>query len=229
MGTQNESNSFSWFNLGLVFGIAITLVYQYKNNPTPIILDQDTIEVYFTYPKTFRPLGFITCESILISLINNAKKNIRVLAYNWTSINIANAIASAHQRGVEIRIILDKENQSRENKAVAMINENSKELNIRSISGISHNKVIIIDDYIVCTGSYNFSRAANEKNDENMLVIRSSEVAKKYTQAWHKIREYVHGINEEKPQLKKWNELSTKNLNYGNRSKYKSQEKTMFL
>ena len=67
MGTQNDGNSFSWFNLGLVFGIAITLVYQYKNNPTQIVLDQDAIEVYFTYPKTFRPIGFITCESILVS------------------------------------------------------------------------------------------------------------------------------------------------------------------
>lgn len=229
MGTQNDGNSFSWFNLGLVFGIAITLVYQYKNNPTQIVLDQDTIEVYFTYPKTFRPIGFITCESILVSLINDAKKNIKILAYNWTSINIANAIASAHQRGVEVRIILDKENQSRENKAVTVVNENSKELNIRSISGISHNKVMIIDDCIVCTGSYNFSKAANEKNDENMLVIRSSEVAKKYIQAWNKIREYVHKINEEKPQLKKWNELSVRNLNYGNRSKSKNQERAIFL
>jgi phosphatidylserine/phosphatidylglycerophosphate/cardiolipin synthase-like enzyme len=43
-----------------------------------------------------------------------------------------------------------------------------------------HNKVLILDDQIVLTGSYNFSENA-ESNDENALRIRSPAVAEAYT------------------------------------------------
>lgn len=219
MQKYSNDTHFSFFslNLGFFIGVLSILIYQNTNNNQPVALDKDTIQVYFTYPKAFRSVGFVTCESVIVSLINNSKKSIKVLAYNWTSVNIANAIAAAHRRGVEVRIILDKENQSRENEAVVIVNNNSSELNIRSISGISHNKVMIIDDSIVCTGSYNFSKAANERNDENLLVIRSAEVATRYTTAWNKIRECVHKIYEERRQLKKWNEGSLRNSNYKNK------------
>jgi phosphatidylserine/phosphatidylglycerophosphate/cardiolipin synthase-like enzyme len=47
-------------------------------------------------------------------------------------------------------------------------------------NGFMHNKVMIIDDRIVITGSYNFSEAA-ESNDENILILRSTEAAAAYT------------------------------------------------
>jgi phosphatidylserine/phosphatidylglycerophosphate/cardiolipin synthase-like enzyme len=44
-----------------------------------------------------------------------------------------------------------------------------------------HNKLMILDDRTVITGSYNFSEHA-EVNDENMLIIDSPAVAKAYNQ-----------------------------------------------
>ena len=41
-----------------------------------------------------------------------------------------------------------------------------------------HNKVIIIDDRIVVTGSYNFTYFAENRNDENVLIIHSPEIAR---------------------------------------------------
>jgi len=43
-----------------------------------------------------------------------------------------------------------------------------------------HNKVIIIDDKVVITGSYNFSENA-EANDENLLIFESPSLAGAYT------------------------------------------------
>jgi len=51
-----------------------------------------------------------------------------------------------------------------------------------------HNKVIIIDDRIVVTGSYNFSENA-ESNDENMLILESSRIADAYTQYFDRLFE----------------------------------------
>jgi phosphatidylserine/phosphatidylglycerophosphate/cardiolipin synthase-like enzyme len=49
---------------------------------------------------------------------------------------------------------------------------------------ISHNKVIVIDSEIVIAGSFNFTKAAQEKNAENVLIIRDKALAAQYTQNW---------------------------------------------
>jgi phosphatidylserine/phosphatidylglycerophosphate/cardiolipin synthase-like enzyme len=49
---------------------------------------------------------------------------------------------------------------------------------------ISHNKVMMIDGEIVIMGSFNFTKAAQEKNAENVLIIRDPALATQYTQNW---------------------------------------------
>ena len=55
---------------------------------------------------------------------------------------------------------------------------------------IAHNKIIIIDRRIVITGSFNFTRAAEENNAENLLIITSPELAEKYLQNWQTHRDH---------------------------------------
>ncbi len=57
-----------------------------------------------------------------------------------------------------------------------------------------HNKVMIIDDKTVITGSYNFSESA-ESNDENLLVIESQDVALAYSTYFDELfaRYKLHG------------------------------------
>ena len=49
---------------------------------------------------------------------------------------------------------------------------------------IAHNKILIIDGEIVITGSFNLSKAAEEKNAENLLVMRDKELAATYMANW---------------------------------------------
>jgi phosphatidylserine/phosphatidylglycerophosphate/cardiolipin synthase-like enzyme len=51
---------------------------------------------------------------------------------------------------------------------------------------IAHNKIIIIDKEIVITGSFNFTKAAEEKNAENLLIIKSADLAKAYIENWNR-------------------------------------------
>jgi phosphatidylserine/phosphatidylglycerophosphate/cardiolipin synthase-like enzyme len=55
---------------------------------------------------------------------------------------------------------------------------------------IAHNKVMIIDKETVITGSFNFTRAAEEKHAENLLIIRNRDLAKVYVENWDKHREH---------------------------------------
>ncbi|HYA94193.1 MAG TPA: phospholipase D-like domain-containing protein [Thermodesulfobacteriota bacterium] len=49
---------------------------------------------------------------------------------------------------------------------------------------IAHNKVMIIDEETVIAGSFNFTKAAEENNAENLLVIRDRNLAERYTKNW---------------------------------------------
>jgi phosphatidylserine/phosphatidylglycerophosphate/cardiolipin synthase-like enzyme len=52
------------------------------------------------------------------------------------------------------------------------------------VSGIAHNKVMIIDDMHVLTGSFNWSQAAATSNAENLLLITDKEINQLYTANW---------------------------------------------
>jgi len=50
-----------------------------------------------------------------------------------------------------------------------------------------HHKVIIIDKRRVLTGSYNFSKSANKRNDENILMIDNKKIAKEYLKEFYRL------------------------------------------
>ena len=52
--------------------------------------------------------------------------------------------------------------------------------------GVMHHKVILIDDDIVVTGSFNFSANADDSNDENVVVLRNKDIAALYLQEFER-------------------------------------------
>jgi phosphatidylserine/phosphatidylglycerophosphate/cardiolipin synthase-like enzyme len=50
---------------------------------------------------------------------------------------------------------------------------------------------MIVDRTIVITGSYNFTKAAEEKNAENLLIITSADMAKLYLENWTDHKEHL--------------------------------------
>ena len=61
---------------------------------------------------------------------------------------------------------------------------------MRAAHAIAHNKVMIIDKAVLITGSFNFTKAAEEKNAENLLVLRSKELARTYIENWQRHKEH---------------------------------------
>jgi len=55
---------------------------------------------------------------------------------------------------------------------------------IDSEHAIAHNKVMVIDGVTVITGSFNFTKAAEENNAENLLVIHDKALADRYMKKW---------------------------------------------
>lgn len=144
----------------------------------PVQVPTSDIQVYFS------PNG--GCTDAIVNSLNQAKKTILVQAYSFTSAPIAKAVVDAHKRGVNVQVILDKSQKTEKYSSADFVLHAGIKVLIDTKHKIAHNKVMIIDSEIVITGSFNFSKSAEESNAENLLIINSYELAGKYIENWKK-------------------------------------------
>jgi len=131
----------------------------------------------------FSPNGGGT--DLVIKVIHSAKTSIRVLAYSFTSAPIAKALVEAHQRGVDVQMVVDKSQKSEKYTSATFVANAGIPIRIDSKHAIAHNKVIIVDGHTVQQGSFNYTKAAEEKNGENVLVSwNNPELAEVYLKDW---------------------------------------------
>jgi phosphatidylserine/phosphatidylglycerophosphate/cardiolipin synthase-like enzyme len=136
----------------------------------------------------FTPGG--NCTDAIVQVLGNAKRTILVQAYSFTSAPIAKALLNAHKRGVQVQVILDKSQRTEKYSSADFLANQGVPTRIDANHTISHNKVMIIDGELVITGSFNFTKAAQEKNAENLLIIRDPALAVQYTQNWEVHRQH---------------------------------------
>lgn len=122
--------------------------------------------------------------SAIVKQLSAAKHIVLVQAYAFTSRPIAQALIDAQTRGVQVRVILDEDSTCRMPSVPALLIQSSINTSLDDSTGLAHNKVMIIDDGIVVTGSFNFTNQAEFKNAENLVIIKSSAIATEYTQNW---------------------------------------------
>ena len=126
----------------------------------------------------------------IVREISKAKTEILVQAYSFTSRDIAKALVDAKKRGVHVDIILDKSNRSAKYSAGDFTAHMGITTYIDAEHAIAHNKIMVIDRETVITGSFNFTKAAEESNAENLLILKSKELAKAYIDNWNKHRQH---------------------------------------
>ena len=130
----------------------------------------------------FSPKG--GCTAAIVEEIAAAQQSILVQAYSFTSEPIADALLAAHQRNVRVEVILDSSKKTEKRSQAERVYRGGIPVLIDSRHAIAHNKIIILDGQVVITGSFNFSKSAEESNAENLLVIRDKALAERYTANW---------------------------------------------
>jgi len=131
----------------------------------------------------FSPKG--GCAEAVVEALNRSKSTVLVQAYSFTSKPIAEALIAAAKRGVKIQAILDKSQRTERYTEATFLLHAGIPTYIDAVHAIAHNKVIVIDDQVVITGSFNFTTAAEEHNAENLLVIQDAAIAAQYTKNWN--------------------------------------------
>jgi phosphatidylserine/phosphatidylglycerophosphate/cardiolipin synthase-like enzyme len=118
----------------------------------------------------FSPSG--GCTQAIVNEIDLAKHSLELLGYSFTSRPIGSALVAAHKRGVDVKLVLDAGQTSEYRHEAQYVANSGIPVFLDARHGIAHNKVILIDDRTVITGSFNFTRAAEEENAENVLILR---------------------------------------------------------
>jgi PLD-like domain/Metal binding domain of Ada len=117
----------------------------------------------------FSPNGGAT--EAVVRALHAAQTQVLMQAYSFTSASIAKALIEAHKRGVKILAVLDKSNETDKYSAATFLNNAGIQPLIDDKHAIAHAKVMVIDRATIITGSFHFTKAAEEKNAENLLVI----------------------------------------------------------
>jgi phosphatidylserine/phosphatidylglycerophosphate/cardiolipin synthase-like enzyme len=120
----------------------------------------------------------------VVDALNRARTTVLVQAYSFTSAPIAKALVEAHNRGVDVQVILDRKQTGARYSSADFVAHASIVTLVDGAHDIAHNKVMIIDGEAVLTGSFNFTTAAEQRNAENLLVIHDKSLAVRYTQNW---------------------------------------------
>jgi phosphatidylserine/phosphatidylglycerophosphate/cardiolipin synthase-like enzyme len=136
----------------------------------------------------FSPNG--GCTEAIVKEIDNATLEVLVQGYSFTSPQIARALVMAKKRATSVEVILDKSQRKEKYTSATFLANARIPTDIDDKHAIAHNKIIIIDKSTVITGSFNFTKAAEEKNAENLLIIRSKALASIYIDNWLKHKKH---------------------------------------
>ena len=125
------------------------------------------------------------CTEAAVENLKKATYSVLVQAYSFTSAPIAQALADAEKRGVKVQVILDKSQRTEKYSSADFVAHAGIPTCIDTKHAIAHNKIMVIDGKTILTGSFNFTKAAESSNAENLLVIQDAVLAKKYTANWN--------------------------------------------
>jgi phospholipase D len=126
------------------------------------------------------------CGSLIAKEIHQAQESIYMQAFSFTSDLIADELIKAHKRGVSVKILFDRGQMDEKNSKFHALRDAGLDVRLDHVPGLAHNKVIIIDREKVVTGSYNFTKAADKRNADNVIMVDNREVAHAYLENWKK-------------------------------------------
>ena len=141
-------------------------------NPT-ITIDNTQIDTYFSPDdRVLRAL---------VSLLSGAEESIYFLAFSFTSNELGAIVREKAAAGLTVAGVMDEEQiSSNQGTEYDPFKQADLDVRIDGNAGQMHHKVFIVDEKIVVIGSYNFSQSAEERNDENTIIVYNEMIAEQF-------------------------------------------------
>lgn len=137
------------------------------------------LEVYFS-PEN-------NVEDIICKKIEDASHSIRFMAFSFTSPEISESMIKKFKNGIDVKGIFEKRGAYTKHSEFIKMKLEGLPVQVDRNRYNMHHKVIIIDNTSVITGSYNFSKNAALRNDENILIINNHDIARHYIEEFNRL------------------------------------------
>ncbi|QQR49797.1 DUF1669 domain-containing protein [bacterium] len=148
----------------------------------------------------------------LIKMIDQAKKKIHAAVYMFTDNKIAIALINAHKRKVDVQIIVDKTTVESIYGKAQVLQENGISVFVyhplsskptsdniyQKYPALMHHKFAIIDDKL-WTGSFNWTRSANYRNEENALILADKHLHAAFSDRFETLKEKCSAVGTRAP------------------------------
>jgi phosphatidylserine/phosphatidylglycerophosphate/cardiolipin synthase-like enzyme len=139
----------------------------------------DGIQV-FNY---FSPVDHVSDK--VVALVEGAQKSVRFMIFTYTDKNLAQAMINRFQAGVDVVGVI--ENRGASQGALVPLFCAKVPVKVDGNKYTMHHKVIVIDDSIVVTGSFNFTKSADIENDDNVIIIYDPAIARQYLDEFDRV------------------------------------------
>ena len=169
-----KSSTITGWTFIIVLNIFISSFLIYKQDA--FIQDRD-IDVCFSPGNG--------CDDLIVRSLRKAKRSIYVHAFSFTSEKIANTLIDMHNKGILVTVLYDKSSNKSKHSKIPLLHKSGINVKQDLARGYAHNKIMIIDQEILITGSYNWSMSAENRDAENLLFIRDQFLINKYIVNWY--------------------------------------------
>ncbi|HKG54763.1 MAG TPA: phospholipase D-like domain-containing protein [Anaerolineales bacterium] len=149
-------------------------------NDQTIVLNGSQIAVVFTSEDP-------ALEQAIIPIVNSAKKSIRFLAFSFTDYPLADAMSQRAKAGVDVAGVFEKVGSEADASELKTLMCRKVPVRQDGNPAFLHDKLIVVDERIVITGSLNFSTNAEKSNDENVIIIDNADIARLYMQEFERV------------------------------------------
>lgn len=110
----------------------------------------------------------------LVGLYAEARRTLYVAVYRLTAPPIVTALLEAKKRGVDVRVLTDREGLTdpKVEAALSTLHLAGVPIRVNQHEALMHLKQSVIDDAVNTSGSMNYTGSANRYNDERLDVMR---------------------------------------------------------
>lgn len=182
--------------LSLSFSVStvlfVCLYWRERRNTRRVVFNGAARVLFFPDTETASRRGAL---EELSRTLNSAAKSLNVCVFaisNWKLIDI---LISAHQRGVIVRVITDKDQMSVNPSPVEKLRRNGIQVRRNDDSFFMHHKYAIVDERCLLNGSLNWTQQAIHGNQENLIISTSAEVVRPFLEQFELLWEQFHPQN----------------------------------
>jgi len=127
------------------------------------------------------------CRIAIEQAMETALSELLICVFTISDDRLSDAIMAAHRSGLTVRVISDNDKMHDRGSDVERLSQAGVNMRIDRSPEHMHHKFMVIDGHTVMTGSYNWTRSAETRNEENIIAVDDPQLATRFSEEFERI------------------------------------------